>query len=135
VKKNWELHTFNTTFQDSLERMSIGDLDIEFEIRRVFYMYNVANNEIRGQHAHYSGWQILVALQGSFEISLYDGHLKESFDLKEPYRGLLIGPMVWRELYNFTQDAFCLVLNTEKYEEKNTIRSYEEFNRLAHNTN
>lgn len=135
MANNWKIFTLNVERQNSLERFSIDNLDLEFEINRVFYMFDVPECEIRGQHAHYSGWQVLIALQGSFEISLYDGHKSENFIVQDLSKGLFIGPMVWRELRSFSLDAICLVLNTERYDEKNTIKSFKEFEYLVRNTN
>ncbi|WP_298524143.1 FdtA/QdtA family cupin domain-containing protein [uncultured Christiangramia sp.] len=135
MAKNWKVFTLNEERQNSLKRISIDNLNVEFEINRVFYMFDVPESENRGRHAHHSGWQVLIALQGSFEISLYDGHISDDFIIKDLNKGLLISPMVWRELRSFSSDAICLVLNTEKYDEKNTIRSFEEFKHLVRNPN
>jgi hypothetical protein len=104
-----------------------GGRHIPFEIKRVYYLYDVANNKSRGQHAHKNLCQIMVAISGEFDVMLDNGALKSVFHLSRPDQGLLIDRMVWREMYNFSPGSVCLVLASEHYEESDYFRSYEDF--------
>lgn len=104
---------------------------IPFEIRRVYYLYDVPSGLGRGGHAHKNLHQILIATSGSFEVTISDGHDKKSFELNQSYKGLYICPMIWRELYNFSRDAVCFVLASEIYDEADYIRNIGEFECLV----
>jgi dTDP-4-dehydrorhamnose 3,5-epimerase-like enzyme len=100
---------------------------IPFDVNRVYYLYDVPGGEERGGHAHKELKQLLVVTSGSFDVVLNDGNVKRTVTLNRPYHGLLIVPGIWRELNNFSSGAICLVLASEKYEEVDYIRKYEEF--------
>lgn len=104
-----------------------GGKDIPFDIKRVYYLYDVPGGESRGGHAHKALFQLIVAVSGSFSVTLDDGTDKKIFALNRPYQGLLVVPGIWRTLDDFSSGAVCLVLASEKYDEMDYTREYEEF--------
>ena len=104
-----------------------GTDNIPFEPQRVFYLYDIPGGESRGAHAHKECHQFLVAASGSFEILLDDGINKRIVSLNRPYYGLHIPPGIWASELNFSSGAICLVLASHKYNEKDYIRSYDDF--------
>lgn len=100
---------------------------IPFEVRRTYYLYDIPGGESRGGHAHRKLQQLIVAASGSFSVTLNDGRVKRTFVMNRPYQGLLIIPGIWRTLEDFSSGSVCLVLASEKYEESDYIRDYEEF--------
>ncbi len=101
--------------------------NIPFETKRVYYLYDVPGGESRGGHAHKNLYQLLVAASGSFSVVLDDGIEKKTVHLNRPYQGILIVPGIWRELEDFSSGSVCLVLASEKYDEDDYIRNYEDF--------
>ena len=101
--------------------------DLPFDIKRVYYLYDVPNAADRGAHGHKKLRQLIVAASGSFTINLFDGKDSRSFVLNQPDQGLLIVPGIWRELKQFSGGAICLVLASETYDEGDYIRSLNEF--------
>ena len=101
--------------------------DLPFPIKRVYYLYDVPGGESRGGHAHKALFQLIVAVSGSFSVTLDDGSDKKTFVLKQPYQGLYVVPGIWRTLDDFSSGSVCLVLASEKYEEGDYIRDYAEF--------
>lgn len=101
--------------------------DIEFNIKRVYYLYDVPNRSDRGAHAHKELFQLILAASGSFEVELDDSIEKKSFILRQPDEGLLIPPGLWRDLKQFSGGAICLVLASEIYDESDYIRCINEF--------
>jgi len=104
-----------------------GSKDIPFEVRRVYYLYGARENTVRGGHAHKELQQLFVAIRGSFDVVLDDGHRKMNIRLESPSQGLYICPMIWRELANFRPGSICLVLASTLYDEGDYFRSYEDF--------
>ena len=104
-----------------------SEIDIEFNIKRIYYLYDVPNRSARGAHAHKKLFQLILAALGSFEVELYDGKEKKSFVLHQPDEGLLVPPGLWRDLRRFSGGAICLVLASEVYDENDYIRSLSEF--------
>ena len=101
--------------------------NIPFEIRRCYYMYNTQPGVRRGYHAHKSLEQILVCVRGSCKILLDDGMSKETVLLDRPNKGLYISHNMWREMFDFSEDAVLMVLASQLYDESDYIRSYDEF--------
>lgn len=108
-----------------------GGNHIPFDIKRVYYLYDVPGGSERGEHAHKNLHQFIVAMSGSFDVVLDDGQRKRRFHLNRSYYGLYVCPMMWRNLDNFSSGAVCMVLASERYDEKDYIRDPEEFKRLA----
>lgn len=100
---------------------------IPFDIRRVYYLYDVPGGASRAAHGHKALHQMMVAMSGSFDVTLDDGVEKKTFHLNRSYFGLYIPPMMWRDLDNFSSGAVCMVLASDYYEESDYFRSYEEF--------
>lgn len=100
---------------------------LPFDVKRVYYLYDVPGGSERGGHAHKSLFQIIVAASGSFDIMLDDGREQKIIQLNRPYYGLLIVPGIWREIKNFSSGAICLVLASLKYSSSDYIRDYNEY--------
>jgi len=98
-----------------------------FEVRRVFYLYDIAGGESRGAHSHKDCHQFLIAASGSFEVELDDGDYKRQVLLNRPYIGVHIPPGVWASEINFSSGAICLVLASHTYNENDYIRNYQEY--------
>jgi len=104
-----------------------GSRDIPFDIKRVYYLYDVPGGSERGSHAHKNLHQFVVAMSGSFDLLLNDGKREERFHLNRSYYGLYIPPMTLRIIDNFSSGAVCMVLASEYYSESDYIRTYSEF--------
>ncbi len=104
-----------------------GEGIIPFEIKRLYYLYDIPGGESRGAHAHKELEQLIVAASGSFDITLSDGNIKRTFQLSKPYYGLYMPSGLWRELHNFSSGAISLVLASHPYEASDYIRSYNEY--------
>lgn len=104
-----------------------GGKHIPFDIRRIFYLYDVPGGESRGGHSLKRTSQLIIAASGSFDVVLDDGLEQKRFFLNRSYYGLYIPPMVWRELENFSSGSVCLVVASEVYDEDDYFRKYENF--------
>lgn len=102
-------------------------ITVPFDVKRVYYLYDVPGGEARGGHAHKELRQLIVAASGSFNVTLDDGNVKRTFTLNRPYQGLLVVPGIWRKLDNFSSGAVCLVMASLVYDAYDYIRDYEQF--------
>ena len=117
-------HRGNLTFVE-------GGNHIDFDIRRIYYLYDVPGGAERAGHGHKNLHQLFISMSGSFDIHLDDGKNKKTFSLNRSYHGLLVTPMIWRVVNNFSSGAVCLVLASERYNEADYIRDYTEFKELT----
>ncbi len=101
--------------------------EVPFDVKRIYYLYDVPGGADRGGHAHKELCQLIVAASGAFTVELDDGTEKKAFTLNRPYQGLLVKPGIWRTLTDFSSGSICMVLASEKYDEKDYIRCYDEF--------
>lgn len=114
--------------EDYRGNLAIIEKDVvPFEIKRVYYLYDVPSSAKRGGHAHKDQSEFLIALSGSFDVVLNDGKTKEKVTLNKPDKGLLLKTNVWRELDNFSSGAVCLVLNSDVFLEEDYIRNFDDF--------
>ncbi len=102
-------------------------VNIPFETKRVYYLYDVPGGQDRGGHAHKSLQQLVIAASGAFDVLLNDGVNKKIIHLDRPNFGLHIIPGIWRELLNFSSGAICLVLASEVYLESDYLRNFEDY--------
>jgi dTDP-4-dehydrorhamnose 3,5-epimerase-like enzyme len=108
-----------------------ADRHIPFDIRRVYYLYDVPGGSSRAAHGHKKLHQLMIAMSGSFDVTLDDGSEKKTFHLNRSYFGLYIPPMMWRDLDNFSSGAVCMVLASEYYDELDYFREYADFLQAA----
>lgn len=104
-----------------------GNKNVPFDVKRIYYLYDIPGGEDRGGHAHKELRQLIVAASGSFNVLLDDGLNKKVVTLNRPDYGLLVVPGIWRELMEFSSGSICLVLASERYDEEDYIRKYEEY--------
>jgi dTDP-4-dehydrorhamnose 3,5-epimerase-like enzyme len=116
-------HRGNLTFIE-------GGIHVPFDIKRVYYLYDVPGGAERGGHAHKELQQLIVAMSGSFDVVLDDGISKKRVHLNRSYQGLYLPRMIWRELDNFSSGSVCMVLASQKYNENDYIRKYADFAEL-----
>ena len=100
---------------------------VPFEIRRVYYSYDIPNGKERGGHGHRKLEQLFIAVAGGFDVVLDDGRNSSRFTLDNPYTGLYVCPMMWRSLENFSSEAVCMVLASEHYDELDYFRDYTDY--------
>lgn len=100
---------------------------IPFEIKRVYYLFDIPGGSKRGGHAHKALSQFIVALSGSFDVVLKDGKSESRITLNSPSKGLLITPGIWRELENFSSGSVCLVVASDVYKESDYILDFESY--------
>lgn len=103
---------------------------VPFDIRRVYWVYDVPSGESRGGHAHRQCQEMIVALSGSFTVTLNDGNDHQTYLLNHPYQGLLVPTGIWRELNDFSSGAVCLVLASLPFDEADYIRDYDDYRKL-----
>lgn len=115
-----------------------GDLSVventqvfPFAVKRVFYLYDVPADSERGGHSHFKAQELIVAVSGSFDVTIHDGREKCTFHLDRPYKALYIESGIWRTLQNFSSGSVCLVLTSEKYDEGDYVRSFTDFLKLT----
>ncbi len=108
-----------------------GGRHIPYDIKRVYYLYDVPGGAERGGHAHKALHQLIIAMSGSFDIHLDDGYSKKTVHMNRSYYGLYVCPMIWRELDNFSSGSVCMVLASNLYDEADYYRDYDEFKAAA----
>ena len=101
--------------------------EVPFDVKRIYYLYDVPGGADRGGHAHKALYQLIVAASGAFTVVLDDGTNKKAYTLNRPYQGLLVKPGIWRTLTDFSGGSICMVLASEKYDERDYIREYKNF--------
>jgi dTDP-4-dehydrorhamnose 3,5-epimerase-like enzyme len=101
-----------------------------FDVKRIYYLYDIPGGSERGGHAHKDLYQLIIAASGSFTVILDDDRNKKVVELNRPYYGLLVVPGIWREIVNFSSGAICLVLASEKYDAHDYIREYSEYRKF-----
>lgn len=111
-----------------------GGRHVPFEIKRVYYLYDVPGGAERGGHAHKNLHQLIIAMSGSFDIVMDDGRNKKRIHLNRSYYGLYVCPMIWREMDNFSSGAVCLVLASNLYDEADYYREYADFQKAVGST-
>ena len=104
-----------------------GGNHVPFDLKRIFYLYDVPGGESRAGHALKRTQQVLIAMSGSFDVTIDDGDAKQTFTLNRSYFGLYLPPLIWREIDNFSSGAVCLVLASRRYDEADYHREYEAF--------
>jgi hypothetical protein len=104
-----------------------GGHHIPFDIKRVYYTYDVPGGSDRGEHAHRELQQLIIAISGSFDVTLDDGHSRKKFHLNRSFQGLYVCPMIWRNLDNFSSGSVCMVLASNYYDELDYYRNYNDF--------
>ncbi len=104
-----------------------GQRHVPFEIKRVYYLYDVPGGSDRGAHAHKTLSQLFIAMSGSFDVVLDDGSRRKRVHLNRSYQGLFVGPNIWRELDNFSSGSVCMVLASDVYDESDYYRDYGQF--------
>ncbi len=116
-------------FLDTRGNLSFAEQDnqIPFEIKRVYWIYDVPGGENRGAHAHKELSQLIIAVSGSFTVTLDDGMNKRNFFLNRPYVGLYVKPGLWRNLEDFSSGSVCLVLASDIYKTEDYIRDYQDY--------
>ena len=126
-------YTFPPHGDDRGQLVAIEALkDLPFEVKRVYYIYDTLPGVRRGFHAHRNLQQILICVHGNCKILLDNGYEQENVLLDKPYEGLYISNDIWREMYDFSEDAVLLVLASEYYDELDYIRNYEDFLKMVH---
>tara|TARA_B110000977_G_scaffold173165_1_gene226096 strand:- start:1597 stop:2004 length:408 start_codon:yes stop_codon:yes gene_type:complete len=119
------------TINDARGNLAVIEKDIlPYPIKRVYYLFDVPSDSFRGGHAHKEQLEFLIALSGSFTVTLDNGQSKKSFLLNKPNKGLLLPTGIWRELEDFSSGAICLVLSSGEFEEDDYIRDYKSFKNL-----
>ena len=104
-----------------------GGRHVPFEIRRVYYLYDVPGGATRAGHGHRRLEQVIIAMSGSFDVTLDDGRERRRFHLNRSYYGLYVAPLMWREIDNFSSGSVCMVLASDYYDEADYFRRYEDF--------
>lgn len=121
-----EIDKHHSDSKGNISVVENGDT-VPFDVKRMYYLYDVPGGVSRGGHAHKELSQFIIAASGSFTVTLDDGKVKRAYTLNRPYQGLLVKPGVWRNLDDFSSGSVCLVLASEKYDESDYIREYDEF--------
>ena len=107
-------------------------VELPFDIQRTFYIYDVPGGAERGGHSHYLCQEFIIAISGSFDVTVDDGFSCKTYTLNRPYQGLLVVPGIWRTLHNFSSGSVCLALASHHFDEQDYVRSYDKFIELKH---
>ena len=119
------------TIADTRGNLAVIEKDIlPYQVKRVYYLFDVPSDSYRGGHAHKEQLEFLIALSGSFNVTLDNGSQKKSFLLNKPNKGLLLPTGIWRELEDFSSGAVCMVLSSGEFDEGDYIRDYQDFRNL-----
>jgi dTDP-4-dehydrorhamnose 3,5-epimerase-like enzyme len=110
-----------------------GQTHVPFAIKRVYYLYDVPGGATRAGHGHKTLEQLMIAMSGSFDVELDDGHSKQKYQLNRSYVGLYIPSMIWRDINNFSSGSVCMVLASDYFKESDYYRDYDEFVSAARN--
>lgn len=110
-----------------------GQKDIPFNMQRIYYLYDIPGGANRGGHSHKELYQLIIAASGSFNVLLDDGQNKKIVTLNRPDYGVMVVPGIWRELFEFSSGAICLVLASHKYDKEDYIRDYDQFVNFRNN--
>ena len=110
-------------------------VELPFDLQRTFYIYDVPGGAERGGHSHYTCHEFIIAISGSFDVTVDDGTEQRTFTLNRPYQGLLVVPGIWRTLQNFSSGSVCLALASHHFDENDYVREYEDFLRLKKKEN
>jgi hypothetical protein len=138
MTKTFECNIFQlpkTSFREGNITVIENSIHIPFDVKRIFYLYDIPGGESRGAHAHKKCHQFLIAASGSFEVHLDDGKTQKLISLNQPYLGLHIPPGIWASEINFSSGAICLVLASNKYKEEDYIREYATFQNIKNGIN
>ena len=108
-------------------------IDLPFNIERTFYIYDVPGGAERGGHSHYTCNEFIIAISGSFDVTVDDGNEQLTYTLNRPYQGLLVVPGIWRTLQNFSSGSVCLALASHHFDEDDYVREYHDFIKLKSN--
>lgn len=116
-------------FSDARGNLSIVESNdtIPFKIERVFYMYDIINGEMRGNHAHKTFEQFIIAISGTFWVEINDGFKSQKFFLHSPYFGLYVCPKIWVKVFDFNINSVCMVLTSNHYDKDDYIENYQDF--------
>ena len=106
--------------------------NLPFEVKRIFYTYNIPSECSRGAHAYHKTQQVLICISGRLKIKCFDGIYTKIYELNSPNEALYISPKIWRTTFEHSKDAVLLVLSSLEYDENDYIRDYNEFNKLVH---
>lgn len=109
-----------------------GGIHIPFDIKRVYYLYDVPGGSARAGHGHIELQQLFIAMSGSFDVIVDDGYERKKFQLNRSYYGLYVPRMMWREVENFSSGAVCVVLASTLYDKQDYFHDYDEFKAAAH---
>lgn len=104
-----------------------NSIQLPFDVKRVFYLYDIPGGESRGAHAHKECHQFLIAASGSFEVFVDDGNAKRTIQLNRPFYGLHVPPGIWAAEQSFSSGSVCLVLASDSYQESDYIRNYDDY--------
>lgn len=112
---------------NELDLLCLNNSMLPFDIKRIYYLFNCSPKKTRGSHAHKNLYQIIIAINGDFEITINDGFNTKIFKLDEPKVGLYIYPGIWRDITNFSENVLCLVLASDLYSDQDYIHDFNSF--------